>query len=62
MAKLGRPATGQTPVRNVRVPDDIWDAALEEAAAEGTSVAAWIKADLEKRIKAARRRRARDAG
>jgi predicted HicB family RNase H-like nuclease len=34
----GRPATGQTPNRTVRVPDDVWDAAKAKAAEEGKSV------------------------
>lgn len=59
---MGRPATGQTPKHNVRVPDDLWKAAMEEAAAQGTTVAAWINADLQRRVDAARRKRKRDAG
>lgn len=27
-----------TPIRNVRVPDDLWQAVKERAAAEGTTV------------------------
>jgi predicted HicB family RNase H-like nuclease len=34
----GRPATGQTPNRTVRVPDQVWNEAKEKAEAEGTSV------------------------
>lgn len=59
MARLGRPATGQTKVRHVRVPDDLWEAARTEAAAEGATVADWINADLKRRVTAAKRRRAR---
>ncbi|QES45173.1 hypothetical protein DEJ49_33060 [Streptomyces venezuelae] len=47
-----------TEQHNVRVPKELWDAAMEEAKAEGTTVTAWINADLDKRVKAARRRRA----
>ena len=35
---MGRPATGKTPVRNLRVPDSIWKPALEKAKAEGTTL------------------------
>jgi hypothetical protein len=42
----GRPATGVTPRRNLRVPDDVWDAAKAKAAAEGTTVSAVIVAAL----------------
>lgn len=31
-----------TPIRNVRVPDDVWQAAVERAATEGTTVSAVI--------------------
>lgn len=33
-----RPATGKTPVRNLRVADDLWHALQEKAAAEGRTV------------------------
>jgi hypothetical protein len=36
--RMPRPATGRTPVRNLRVPDAIWKPALEKAKAEGTSL------------------------
>jgi hypothetical protein len=35
---MSRPATGKTPVRNLRVPDHIWKPALEKARAEGTTL------------------------
>lgn len=35
---MPRPATGKTPVRNLRVPDHIWKPALEKARAEGTTL------------------------
>lgn len=60
MAKVGRPATGVTRKRGVRVPDALWEAAVEEAHTEGTTVAAWINADLQRRVNAARRRRERN--
>ncbi|GAB2836258.1 hypothetical protein GCM10027176_45680 [Actinoallomurus bryophytorum] len=34
----GRPATGQTPNRTVRVPDEVWDDAKAKAEAEGKNV------------------------
>lgn len=36
--KRGRPATGQTKIRGVRVPDAVWEEAKEKAAAEGKTV------------------------
>lgn len=35
---MARPATGKTPIRNLRVPDDIWKPALEKAQAEGRTL------------------------
>ncbi|GAA1831034.1 hypothetical protein [Actinomadura chokoriensis] len=36
--KRGRPATGKTPNRTVRVPDAVWNEAKEKAEAEGKNV------------------------
>lgn len=36
--KRGRPATGETPNRTVRVPDDVWNEAKRKAAEEGKTV------------------------
>ena len=36
--KRGRPATGQTPNRTVRVPDEVWEEAKRLAAEEGKRV------------------------
>lgn len=33
--RVGRPATGKTPVRTLRAPDEVWDPALERAQADG---------------------------
>lgn len=38
-----RPATGKTPVRNLRVPDELWQPALAKAQAEGTTLTDVIK-------------------
>lgn len=35
---MARPATGKTPVRGIRVPDGIWNAAQAKAAAEGRTM------------------------
>ncbi|MEV7394920.1 hypothetical protein [Streptomyces sp. NPDC091215] len=35
---MGRPATGKTPVRNIRVPDGLWSAAMAKAKAEGRTI------------------------
>lgn len=43
-AKVGRPAIG--PLRSVRVPTDLWDAATAAAAANGTTVSDVIRAAL----------------
>ncbi len=32
--RMPRPATGETPSRNIRVPGSIWNAAMEKAKAE----------------------------
>ncbi|SFO14217.1 hypothetical protein SAMN04489713_104253 [Actinomadura madurae] len=36
--KRGRPATGKTPNRTVRVPDEVWNEAKEKAEREGKNV------------------------
>ncbi|WP_158642470.1 hypothetical protein [Actinomadura sp. WAC 06369] len=36
--KRGRPATGKTPNRTVRVPDEVWNEAKKKADAEGKNV------------------------
>lgn len=36
--KRGRPATGKTPNRTVRVPDEVWEEAKRKAAEEGKTV------------------------
>lgn len=36
--KRGRPKTGETPIRGVRVPDAVWNEAKEKAEAEGKKV------------------------
>lgn len=38
-----RPATGKTPVRNLRVPDEIWEPALAKAHEEGRTLTDVIK-------------------
>jgi hypothetical protein len=35
-----------TPIKNVRVPDDVWTAAADRAESEGTTVSAVIVAAL----------------
>jgi hypothetical protein len=46
--QVPRPATGKTPVRNLRVRPEVWEPALERAKAEGTSLTAVIIAFLER--------------
>lgn len=35
---MPRPKTGETPNRNLRVPDEIWEPALANAQADGTTI------------------------
>ena len=56
---MARPATGQTPLRNIRVPDDLWSAAMAEAKAEGRSLTDVIVSDLHRYVN--RRQREREA-
>ncbi|MET8982112.1 hypothetical protein ABZX85_41670 [Streptomyces sp. NPDC004539] len=35
---MGRPATGKTPLRNVRIPDKLWADAKAKAAAEDRTI------------------------
>lgn len=35
---MARPATGKTPIRGIRIPDGLWSAAQEKAAAEGRTM------------------------
>jgi hypothetical protein len=51
---MGRPATGQTPVHSVRVPDHIWNEAAEHA---GTGGMSQLIVTLLERHNAAQRRR-----
>lgn len=39
---MPRPKTGETPKRNIRVPDAIWDAARDHATQEGRTIAAVV--------------------
>lgn len=55
---MARPATGKTRLRNVRVPDDLWAAAKEEAAAEGRTLTDVILGDLHRYVSRRRRERA----
>jgi hypothetical protein len=56
---MARPATGKTPLRNVRVPDELWNAAMAEAQTEGRSLTDVIVSDLHRYVN--RRRRERGA-
>jgi len=47
---MARPATGETPKRHVRVPDGLWDAAKEKAAAEGKTLTDVILAALRRYV------------
>ncbi|WP_434744685.1 hypothetical protein [Streptomyces sp. A-14] len=54
---MARPATGKTPLRNVRVPDELWSAAMAEAKAEGRSLTDVIVGDLHRYVNRRRRER-----
>lgn len=56
---MARPATGKTPLRNIRVPDELWNAAKAEAQEEGRSLTDVIVSDLHRYVN--RRRRERGA-
>lgn len=56
---MARPATGKTKLRNVRVPDELWSAAMTEAQAEGRTLTDVIVSDLHRYVN--RRRRERGA-
>lgn len=56
---MARPATGKTKLRNVRVPDELWNAAMTEAKAEGRTLTDVIVSDLHWYVN--RRRRERGA-
>lgn len=45
-----RPPTGRTPVRNLRVPEDIWRAAQEKAKAEGRTLTDVLVAYLKRYV------------
>ncbi len=47
-----RPATGKTPLRNLRVPDDLWQAALAKARAEGRTLTDVLVAYLRRYVAA----------
>lgn len=59
-ASMGRPATGQTPVRSVRIADPTWNEAKDNAAAEGLTISDVI-ARLLDRYNAAEARKRRTA-
>lgn len=46
--RMPRPATGVTPVRNLRVKGTIWDPALEHAKGDGTTITNVITRFLER--------------
>ncbi len=53
---MGRPATGKTPLRNVRVPDGLWEAAKQRAAAEGRTITDVIVSALHRYVSGPQRR------
>ena len=55
-----RPATGETPGRNIRVHDRLWHAAQVKAKAEGRSLTEVIVAYLRRYISTPPRKRAGD--
>ena len=52
---MARPATGKTPLRNIRVPDALWKAAKAKAAAEGRTLTDVLVAYLHRYVNAPRR-------
>lgn len=53
-----RPSTGKTPVRNLRVPEDIWRAAQEKAKAEGRTLTDVLVAYLKRYVSTSPRKQA----
>lgn len=47
---MARPATGETPKHNIRVPKELWDAAMKLAKAEGRTITDVINADLHRYV------------
>lgn len=47
----GRSEVAKTPLRNLRVPDDLWDAARAKAEAEGRTVTDVLIAALKRYIR-----------
>lgn len=41
--KRGRPATGKTPQRQLRCPDDEWELFKQAAEIQGVTVAVWLR-------------------
>jgi hypothetical protein len=58
---MPRPATGKTPLRNIRVAEDLWNAAKEKAEAEGRTLTGVI-VDYLRRYAVTPPRRHRDEG
>ncbi|MFJ2110654.1 hypothetical protein ACIOEX_01775 [Streptomyces sp. NPDC087850] len=54
---MARPRTGETPIKNVRVPQELWNAAKEEAAEEGRTLTDVINAELHRYVTRRRRER-----
>jgi hypothetical protein len=54
---MGRPKSGETPQRNVRVPDDLWNAAKKEAKTEGRTMTDVINSALTRYVDKRRARR-----
>ena len=52
---------GRTPVRNLRVPDEVWDPALANAKAAGTDLTKVIVAYLKRYNATAARRQEKEA-
>lgn len=55
-----RPATGKTPVRNLRVPDPLWSDAMAKAHAEGRTLTDVITAYLHRYVATPPKIRARE--
>ena len=55
--EVPRPATGKTPLRNIRVPAHIWNAAMAKARAEGRTLTEVIVAYLRRYISTPPRKR-----
>ncbi len=60
-SEVPRPATGKTPVRNIRIGDEIWEQVERAAHEDGTTASAIVKEALLEYVAKRAKQRARKA-